>query len=313
MKRFIPTADLVHVARGLLMGSADIVPGVSGGTVALILGIYQRLVTAISRIDRQFLADVRRGAWRAAAIHADLRFLVALGSGIVLGILSLSTLMNHLLEHERERTYAAFFGLILASSVLVARAVARWTPLEPVLLIAGAYAAWFIVGLPLTQTPPEGNTYVFLCGLVAICAMILPGISGAFILLVLGKYKDITGLLTDVRHGQITVDALLTIGVFCAGCAIGLLTFSRFLKWLLGRHEPQTMALLCGVMLGSLRKIWPFQRDTTPDEEEFKRKLFEPMWPKQWDADVWIAVGIAVAAFVFVLVLDRLAGGSRST
>ncbi|MEX0717850.1 MAG: DUF368 domain-containing protein [Planctomycetaceae bacterium] len=308
MKRFIPTADLVQVARGLLMGSADIVPGVSGGTVALILGIYERLVSAISRIDMTFVGQLRQGRWRAAVEHADLRFLLALGSGIALGILSLSTLMNHLLQHERERTYAAFFGLILASSVLVARAVARWTWLEGALLIAGAVAAWFIVGLPAIQSPPEGNAYVFFCAVIAICAMILPGISGAFILLVLGKYEDITGLLKDVLHGRITVDAVLTIGVFCAGCAIGLLAFSRFLKWLLGRHEPQTMALLCGVMLGSLRKIWPFQRDLRPEIEEFKRKSFEPMWPERWDAEVWIALIIAIAAFAFVIVLDRLAG-----
>ncbi|MEX0704220.1 MAG: DUF368 domain-containing protein [Planctomycetales bacterium] len=308
MKRFIPTADLVQVARGLLMGSADIIPGVSGGTVALILGIYERLVTAISRIDASFVGHLGRREWREAARHADLRFLLALGGGIALGIIGLSTLMHYLLEHQRERTYAAFFGLILASSLLVARAVARWSAVEILLLIAGAFSAWYVVSLQAIQSPPAGNLYVFFCGVIGICAMILPGISGAFILLVLGKYEDITGLLRNALHGQITVEAVATIAVFCAGCAIGLLAFSRFLRWLLGRHEPQTMAALCGVMLGSLRKIWPFQRDADPTISEFQKKWFEPIWPERLDANVWIALAIAAAAFALVLALDRLAG-----
>ena len=305
----IPTSDLVQVARGFLMGGADIIPGVSGGTVALILGIYERLVTAISRVDMTLVEHVKGRRWSAAATHVDLRFLIALGCGIALGILSLASLMHYLLENQRQYTFAAFFGLILASTVLVAQMVRRWRPITGICLLIGAAFAFWLVGLPFSQTPPEGNGYVFLCGTVAICAMILPGISGAFILLILGKYSDITGLLRDVLHGDITATTLVTIAVFCVGCLVGLLSFAKLLRWLLARHESQTMALLCGLMVGSLRKIWPFKKDLTPDVVEFKRKVFDNIWPAQWDGDVLLTLAIAVVAAAFVFVLDRLTKG----
>lgn len=306
-KPLIPTADLVQVVRGFLMGGADIIPGVSGGTVALILGIYDRLVTAISRVDLAWLGKLRRREWAAAAEHVDLRFLIALGSGIVLGISSLATLMHYLLEYQMQPTFAAFFGLIVASSVLVGRAVARWSLAAAVSLPAGVVFAYWLVGLPLLQNPPEGLLYLFVCGAVAICAMILPGISGAFVLLILGKYHDVTGMLRNVLHGQFELMTFVSIAVFCAGCACGLLGFSKFLKWLLGRHESVTMALLCGLMLGSLRKIWPFKVDLTPGVVEFKEKQFGNVWPDVSEGGTLAAIGIAVAAAALVLLLDAFA------
>lgn len=287
------------------MGGADIIPGVSGGTVALILGIYERLVTAVSRFDLTLLSHVRHLRFRAAAEHIDLRFLLSLASGIALGILGLATLMHYLLENQLQYTFAAFFGLILASSLLVGQMVQRWDALSGACLAIGAAAAYVLVGLPFTSSPPEGNGYVFVCGTVGICAMILPGISGAFILLVLGKYSEITEVLRNTMHGEITVANVTTIAVFCAGCAVGLLSFSKLLRWLLARHESQTMALLCGFMVGSLRKIWPFKHDLTPDVR-FKEKQFANILPKSIDGDVLLTVAIAVAAAAFVIVLDRL-------
>jgi len=311
-KNAVSTSDLAQVARGFLMGGADIIPGVSGGTVALILGIYDRLIRAISHFDVTFIRHIRKRQWTDAALYIDLRFLITLGCGIVLGIGGLATLMHHLLEHHLQITFAAFFGLIVASSFLVAQMVQRWTLSALLGLAGGAAAALVIVGLPLLESPPAGDGYVFLCGTVAICAMILPGISGAFVLLILGKYSDITGLLEDVLHGDISIAGLVTIGVFCTGCLVGLLSFSKVLRWLLARHESQTMAILCGFMIGSLRKIWPFKRDLTPTITEFKHnKRFENIWPEQFDGETLLAIGVAAAAVIFVLLLDRVTKGHK--
>jgi putative membrane protein len=299
-------ADLAQVLRGFLMGGADIIPGVSGGTVALIVGIYQRLVAAISHFDLTLLDLLRRREWSAAVRRIDLRFLIFLFAGILLGILSLASLMHHLLEHQRQPTYAVFFGLILASTWIVSRMVRRWSPGALIGLVLGAVFAYVLVGLPLLQNPPSGNLYVFFSGMVAICAMILPGISGAFILLILGKYADITGLLRSLLHGEITTDAILTIVTFAAGCGIGLLGFSKLLRWLLERHATWTVALLCGFMAGSLRKIWPFKRDLTPQVVELKLKQFENVLPGTLDGPVLLVIVLALAAGAGVLLLQRL-------
>jgi uncharacterized membrane protein len=399
----IRRSDLEQFARGVLMGGADVIPGVSGGTVALIVGIYDRLVRAISRFDTQLLGHVRRREWRAAAEHVDLRFLVTLGLGICTGILSLASLMHYLLEDQehvaihsidrgksivvlnvgtqaggvpvgtvcpvyrknpdtgefevvgrlridrytddggesvriavakpvgetnvadlkiddvvtqpstrRPPTLAAFFGLILASTVLVARMVGRWT--VGALLTAGAGAAfayWLVGRFPIA--PWAGNGYLFLCGVLAICAMILPGISGAFILLILGVYSDVTGLLRTVLRGRAEMDTFVSIVVFISGCVIGLLSFSKLLNWLLVRHRVLTMSALCGFMLGSLRKIWPFTRDLSPDQPLLRAKRFENILPATFDATVAWTLGVMIAAAAFVFFLDWMTGGGRET
>lgn len=302
---------LLQVGRGFLMGGADIIPGVSGGTVALILGIYERLVTAISRFDMKLLAHVKSGEWAAAARHVDLAFLASLGCGIGLGIGGLASLMHYLLEHQIQHTYAAFFGLILASSLIVGKMVEKWSMTTAVGLIAGGAFAYWLVGL-VPATPPQGNGYVFLCGMIAICAMILPGISGAFILLIMGKYADIVGLLKGMLHGEITGGGLLTLGTFAVGAALGLLGFSKFLHWLLARFHAATLAVLCGFMVGSLRKIWPFKHELSLADTPFQSKQFENVWPDVTDGSVWMSVMITVAGVAFVLTLDRLTSTAES-
>ena len=303
------------MARGLLMGGADIIPGVSGGTMALILGIYDRLVTAISHVDGRFVSSLKRGDWRAAAERVDLRFLVALGCGILAGIALLGTAMNYLLLHERQFTFAAFFGLIAASSLLVGRMVERWSIREVLLLIAGAAFAFWLVKQPALTSPPDELWYVFLCGVIGICAMILPGISGAFILLILGKYEDITEIIKETLKLNITGENIATVAVFAAGCAIGLVSFAKVLRWLLGRHEAQTMSVLCGFMIGSLYRLWPFQRDLTPGIEKFKHKTFEhvAVGDVPIDGRFWLTLTVAIAAAAFVLTLDRVTHVSEQT
>jgi len=295
------------------MGGADIIPGVSGGTVALILGIYRRLVTAISHFDLETLRLVGRREFAKAIERVDLYFLVALGTGIVSGIVLLASLMHSLLTHASTRSYtlAVFFGLILASSVIVARMVRGWNAGTLAVCALGVAIAYSITGLPVADTEPT-YLYVLFCGMVAICAMILPGISGAYILLLLGMYIYITGAIKGLPKGDLSVENLTTIAVFCAGCTIGLVTFSKILRWLLAHHESVTLALLGGFMLGSLRKIWPFQRDLTPHVEKLKLKQFANEWPDTFDGTVLLTFGLMLFAAVLVLALNHFSnrGGS---
>jgi putative membrane protein len=304
--------DAKQVVRGFLMGGADIIPGVSGGTVALILGIYERLVTALSRFDTTFLGHLKALRIRDALAHIDFRFLAALGTGIVVGIGSLASLMHHLMTDPQLRplTLAGFFGLILASGYLVGRRVERWSGGAVGLAVAGTVFAYWLTGLQSATVEPT-YAYVFFSGAIAICAMILPGISGAYILLLLGMYIYVTGLIKGLPHGEISAEALVTVAIFCAGCGIGLLSFSKLLRWLLARHGSLTMALLGGFMIGSLRKIWPFKQDLTPDEHELKLKQFANVLPDSMDGPALLVVGIMIGAAVAVLVLDRVAGPRR--
>jgi len=307
----IDKSDFKTVLCGLIMGAADIVPGVSGGTVALVLGIYNRLVSAISRFDKQALGLLAAKHWSAAAEYVDLRFILALGCGIATGIGSLSFLMKKLLDDHLQPTYAVFFGLILGSGVLVARGVGRWNPASIAALVSGVCVAWFVVGLDALQTPPDTLWYLFFCGTVGICAMILPGLSGAFILLILGRYSHVTGLIRNILKGDWSVQLFLELSVFCCGCLFGLLAFSRVLRWLLAHHATVTMAILCGLMLGSLRKLWPFKHELTPPDTKFKLKQFENIAPDFSSDSTIIAVGLTVIAMVAVLSLEAISRKSQ--
>jgi putative membrane protein len=300
--------DFAQLARGFLMGSADIIPGVSGGTIALILGIYARLVSAISRFDAQFVRLLVQRQWRTAAAHVDLRFLVALGVGILSGIVCLASLVLYLLTEQRSYTLAVFFGLILASSMIVARIVRPRTSGQIVaclaLALAAALFAFWLVGLNQFGSY-DSLGYYFLCGAVAICAMILPGISGAYILWLLGAYETIAGIIHNLTHLEVTTGDLLTLAVFAAGCAVGLVTFSKLLRVLLDRAHMATMAVLGGFMVGSLRLMWPFQNDLTPEIEKLKLKQFERYMPRDWNAEVTTCLVLGVVAMVAILLLER--------
>jgi putative membrane protein len=307
-----PLDDAKNVGRGLLMGAADIVPGVSGGTVALILGIYERLVAAISHVDLELVGHLRAGRIQGAIDHADLRFLAALLVGIGTGIVSLASLMHHLLEHEMAATFGLFFGLILASSWLVARLIERWTVLEVVAAVLGGVFAFWLTGLVPVVTNPT-YPYLFVSGMIAICAMILPGISGAFVLLILGMYYHVTGVLKALASGVVSADNLATVVVFAAGCLTGLLAFSRLLRFLLERQHSVTMAVLCGFMFGSLRKIWPFKVEIDPAvAKDFKERVFENVWPWQSADGIFLPALMIVAGVALVLFLERVAGVGAS-
>lgn len=298
------------------MGAADVVPGVSGGTIALILGIYERLVTTISHIDSRLFELIRRRQWEQAAVHVDLRFLVTLLFGIAWGFLVMTVMMNRLLTDpfSRTLTLAAFFGLILGSAVMVSKTIrvaSRGQLLRCGLVgIAGAaFALWLVTLGNVPQHP--SYAYVFFCASIAICAMILPGISGAMILLILGVYEHLTEIPRNLLHGRQVTEGVITVVVFVAGAGISIVLFSRVLRWLLKHYHSATMALLCGLMVGSLPKLWPFQRDLTPEIEAIKSKQFQPIWPEAFDTEALTAVAIALGMAVLVLLLDRIGQAKR--
>jgi len=298
------------------MGGADIIPGVSGGTIALILGVYERLVTAISHVDRHLFTLLAERRWSQAGNYLDLRFLLALGVGIGTGILCLARLMRYLLLEERMYTMAVFFGLILASSVIVARKVyppTRAKACQGLLLAAvAAGAAYWLVGLQQAHLY-DHYAYYFFCGSLAICAMILPGISGAYILWLLGAYEAVTGILENLLHGQLSSHQLISLAAFLAGCMFGLISFSKLLHWLLANAHATTMAVLAGFMVGSLRGIWPFQVDLTPDVEKLKLKRYEQYLPESWSHEVFFCIVLAATAMSAILLLEFFSRSKKST
>ena len=237
--------------RGLAMGAADIVPGVSGGTVAFITGIYPRLLHSLRSFDLELLRLLFRAEAGAAWRHVDGNFLAALLSGIVTSIFSLAQLLSWLLDNYTEPLWAFFFGLILGSALLLLRQVPHWQLRQYSALVLGVATA-LAVGLAPHAEFISGNTGVFFAGFIAICAMILPGISGSFILVLLGMYGPV---LTAVK----SVD-LVFLAIFATGAAGGLMTFSRILDWLLSRYRAATVALLTGFLFGSLVVVWPWKR-----------------------------------------------------
>ncbi|MEM7810977.1 MAG: DUF368 domain-containing protein [Planctomycetota bacterium] len=305
---------LLHVFRGFLMGGADVIPGVSGGTVALILGIYKRLVKAVSSVDAKLFKRALQLNWRAVVFQLDLTLVVPLAVGIVVGAFALAGVIEWLLTEKRQDTFAAFFGLIAGSTILVGRMVPKWDGVRIAAAAVAAVAAFVLVGLDTLQNPPGGPLYLFVCGAIAITAMILPGISGSYMLLVLGAYDRILEMVHVVKDALKSVSLpptamLVELAAFAGGLVIGILSFSKLLKWLLEKKTATTLAVLTGLMVGSLRRLWPFQTDLTPEIEKlsFKRYAFE--LPDFAAGTTWMTLGWAVAGFVFVLALERLAGG----
>ena len=300
---------LLHtLLTGVAMGAADVVPGVSGGTVALLCGVYSRLLRAISRFDRQLLCSLRRKNWGNAAAHVDVAFLMPLAAGLLLGLgLSVVTI-KRMLENDTTRpaTLACFFGMILASTWILLKQIRPANSSEkmitPVAILIGIATAAAVGMLPPADPQDQPPVYyLFGCGMLGICAMILPGISGAMILLLLGVYGYLLSLPEQLLSG-IWRGPLTSLTIFAAGCAAGLASFSRALTYLMARHSVTTLSLLSGLMVGSLVRLWPFQKVI----EENHQKSVTWHWPTGgWD------VGSAATALLLgigmVLALQRFA------
>lgn len=236
--------------KGVAMGAADAVPGVSGGTIAFISGIYEELVTTISNINLSLLKTLRYQGFKAFWVQSNASFLVALLTGILISFVSFMRLAKYLIENQPILIWSFFFGLIIASIIYVGKEIKKWQLSTIVALIFGTILAYYITTLPSLGTN-ESAYFLFFAGSLAICAMILPGISGSFILVILGAYKTLSDALHDFD--------LKRIAIFAAGAFIGLLSFSHVLKWLFKNYENTTLALLTGFIVGSLNKIWPWK------------------------------------------------------
>lgn len=241
---------LLLYLKGLGMGGADVVPGVSGGTIAFITGIYEELLESIKAVDVEAIKLLFTFKFGAFWIKINGKFLLPLLLGILSSILTLASLMHYLLETHPIPLWSFFFGLIVVSSALVLRVTKKWNAVNVLSIIIGIAIAYFITEASAATTP-NAYWFIFLAGAIAICAMILPGISGAFILVILGKYAFITGAISDLNF--------VVIIVFGLGCLLGLLTFARGVSWLLKNYHDLTICLLSGFMIGSLNKVWPWK------------------------------------------------------
>ena len=296
--------------RGVMMGAADIVPGVSGGTIAFITGIYDTLLTSIRAFDLVFLAQLMRldikGAWQ----HVNGGFLLALLLGIGTSILSLARLISWVLENYPVPLWAFFFGLILASAVVLLRQVEGWTVPRVASLLAGALTAGLIAFSPVANMD-FGLAGVFLSGFLAICAMILPGISGSFILVLLGMYGTVLAAVKSLD--------LAFLLVFALGCGAGLLCFSRLLYWLLHRFHQATMALLTGFLFGSLVIVWPWKHVLDwvhGSHGQLKPAQQVPVSPAEFQAltgqepVVALCIALMILGFALVWLIDYSWGGA---
>ena len=292
------------ILKGMAMGAADVVPGVSGGTIALIGGIYEELIFSIKSINLKALKLLFAGKLAAFWKTINGNFLLSVLLGIVISIFSLSKGLTFLLHHYPILVWSFFFGLIIASAIYVAQTIKTWNVGAVVAGIAGIVIAYFITVI----SPTEANTswiYIFFSGVIAICAMILPGISGSFILVLLGMYQFILGAVVDLN-----IPVLL---VFVAGAAIGIIGFSNVLSWLLKKYHTLTIALLAGFMVGSLNKIWPWKEvtesfidrhgDVTPlAERNILPGTYENLTGNE--SMIWGALFFLVVGFVLIFVIE---------
>lgn len=292
------------VLRGICMGTADVIPGVSGGTVALIMGIYDELVGTIASIDQRVVGALVRGRIAGVLRLINATFLIPLLFGIGLAIVSLAKLITWLLATHPQPVWGLFTGLILVSALFVARQVKGWSVLQWVLTVVGVAVGYLVTTLVPVETGTESYKFV-LAGMVAICAMILPGISGSFLLVVMGKYQQVFGAVHEREFG--------IIALFGVGAVIGLLGFSRLLKRLLARFHAETMAFLVGLMLGSLRKVWPFRNVLEEKLIGSKVRVLrdECVWPQEYSGEVLLSFVLMVVGAALVLALERL-GSEKS-
>jgi putative membrane protein len=236
--------------KGIAMGAADIVPGVSGGTIAFITGIYEELLNTINAVNFDALKKLKTAGFKSFWKHINGNFIVALFLGIGISVYKLAGLVTYLMTNQAVLLWAFFFGLILASIYLVGKKVVKWKRSHIIGLSIGAGVSFYITLLAPIENP-SALWYIFGSGAIAICAMILPGISGAFILLLLGSYELI---LTAIKDLKLTI-----IAVFASGCIVGLLSFSKLLSWMFKKYHDLTIAILTGFLIGSLNKIWPWK------------------------------------------------------
>ena len=261
--------DYIMIAvKGACMGGADVIPGVSGGTIAFITGIYDEFVGSIASINAEAVKLLFKGKIREFWKHINGNFLLSIVAGIGASVVALAGLMQMLLSEHPIQTWAFFFGLIVASSIFILRGISGWKVRDAAFVVFGIILGVVVCTLSPTQTPDD-LWFIFLSGSIAICAMILPGISGSFILLILGKYQYIMTAISELVGGVDFTKNLIIIGIFLIGACVGILAFSKFLHWLLARWHKETLIVLAGFIIGSLVKVWPWSNTAAIVSSQF--------------------------------------------
>ncbi len=299
------------------MGAADVVPGVSGGTIAFISGIYEELIETIHQLDLGFFKIWKQNGFKVAWKKYNLAFLVALFGGVFLSILSLAKLITWLLKSHPIIVWSFFFGLIIASILYVAKQITKWNAAS-ILAVAIAAVLSYLITIAEPVGSPDSTWFLFFAGCIAIIAMILPGISGAFILLLLGAYEAVIGTITQFIEGITSLNwelfsgALIKLIVFGLGAVVGLKAFSKVLNWMFKHHKNTILAVLTGFMIGALNKIWPwkevleFRINHSGEKVPF---LDKSILPNQFDGDpkIMYAVIFVILGFLTIFLLERIA------
>lgn len=308
--------------KGLAMGAADVVPGVSGGTIAFISGIYEELIETIHKLDFGFFKVWKQESFLSAWKAYNLGFLMALFGGILISILSLAKAITYLLATYPILVWAFFFGLVIASILFVGKQITTWNfKIIIAMILAIAFSYFITIAEPLGT--PDSIWFLFFAGFIAIIAMILPGISGSFILLLLGAYSGVLGILTALSEGVTTLnweifsEAFIKLLVFAAGAVLGLKVFSRTLNWLFKNYKNLILAILTGFMIGALNKIWPWKEvlstriNSHGEEVTF---LDKSILPGSYDGDPQLvfAIGMAVIGFLVIFLMERFANSKKN-
>ena len=316
MRKLFPDY-LIVILKGLAMGAADVVPGVSGGTIAFISGIYQELIDSINNINLSVLKTIKKDGLIAAWKQVNGSFLLALLTGIGISILTFSKVITHLLETQPILVWSFFFGLIIASITLIWKEITRWNFFDILFLLIGITISYSIT-IVRPVSSPDSYWYLFLSGFIAIIAMILPGISGAFILLLMGSYETVIRTINTFREGlttansEILTQALLKLGIFAVGAIIGLKSFSKILHWMFEHHKNTTLTLLVGFMVGSLNKVWPWKKVLETKINNYGEVvpfIDQSILPQNFDGEpqITMATVLAILGFVLIFGMEKMA------
>lgn len=312
-KRFF--SQLIITLKGIAMGAADVVPGVSGGTIAFVLGIYEELIESIDQLDFKCLKIWKKEGFKTAWHHINGNFLLSLFIGIAISVISLAKGIKWLLFNEPILLWSFFFGLVLASILYIGKQITKWNfPVIIAMILLAGVSYWITSLEPFTN--PDHNLYLLFCGFIAIIAMILPGISGAFILLLLGAYETAIGTITDLFESLISgdfelfKDAFIKFSMFAIGAILGLKTFSKLLNWMFKNYKNLTLAVLTGFMIGSLNKIWPWKEtlswrtNSKGVEIPFLEQNISP-FNFNGDHQLTLAILLIITGFITILLLER--------
>ena len=315
MRKLFPDYFIITL-KGLAMGAADVVPGVSGGTIAFISGIYQELIDTINKVDISFFPSWKKHGFKIAWQQINGSFLVSLLLGIAISILTFSKIITHLLATQPIMVWSFFFGLVVASIFFIGKQITKFSLGVLAFFVIGTIISYYIT-IAEPAASPDSYFYLFLSGFIAIIAMILPGISGAFILLLMGSYAVVIGTINQFREGLIALNptvlfnAMLKLGTFAIGAILGLKLFSKILHWMFDNHRNTTLALLTGFMLGSLNKVWPWKEvistriDSHGMEVPFIEKSILPMH-FEGDSHLLLSFILMIGGFLTIFIVEKV-------